>query len=291
MRNKQFEAYRTIVEDGKETILAFENEKIKIQCKSNFPMIYCGFVSPSGKRFSFTELSVHDGQCVHEIKAKKSDNGEWKCHIGSKAARLESIKKIQVRVVNQLAAVHPNVSTEIGKSATLSCATTAGYVPLSYCRFEPPSGKSFSIDSSVTAENPILKKYYYPNNRSLDRGDCCVTIHKVKPEDLGLWTCGAGLGDGNEHIDTILLDVDGMYTMSTASTTAVSFGVIIIAVTLSLLGYLAWKKRVLLGAAPQPEIVEMEEVQPPRQIPSVVVQSPSSAGGAESPLMSSTHSD
>lgn len=45
-------AYRIFEIDGKETILASENENISIQCKSDYPMTYCGFVHPSGKRFS-----------------------------------------------------------------------------------------------------------------------------------------------------------------------------------------------------------------------------------------------
>ncbi|CAG4940331.1 unnamed protein product [Colias eurytheme] len=288
-------AYRTFDVDGEETILAFENEKIKIQCKSDFPMIYCGFVNPRGARFSFTDLGVHAGRCVHEIKAKKTDSGEWKCHIGRKTERLETIKRIQVRVVKQLAAVKPNITTKYGKSITLSCATTGGFIPLSYCRFEPPNGKSFSIDPTVTEANPILGKYYFPSNSSLDRGDCCVTIRKVKAEDVGLWTCGAGMEDGNEHTDIIRVEIEGMYAMSTASATGVTIGGIIIAATMGLLGYVAWKKWRLLGVTQQePEAMEMEHraetpsPRPFRAVPGIVVQSPSTPGS--SPLMSSTRS-
>lgn len=66
--------------------------------------------------------------------------------------RLETIKKIQVRIVNEVAAIVPNVTAKLGKPITLSCATTKGLMPLSYCRFEPPNGKSFNIDSAVTAD-------------------------------------------------------------------------------------------------------------------------------------------
>ncbi|CAH0717325.1 unnamed protein product, partial [Brenthis ino] len=292
-------AFRIFNIDGKETILASENENISIQCKSDFPMTYCGFVHPSGKRFSFTDRAVNDGKCVQKINATKADNGEWRCHIGRKTVRLEIIKKIQVRIVNDLAAIVPDVSVKLGKPVTLSCATTKGYTPLSYCRFEPPNGNSFNIDSSVTAKEPILKKYYFPSNSSLDRGDCAVTISNVKYEDVGMWTCGVGLDDGNEHIDVIKLEVEGMYTMSTASVTGVTFGGVLIAVALASLGYIAWKKRRILGGAPaEPEVIEIQEMgqQPrlgsPRQgrsIPSLVVQSPSDPGEpGSSPLMSRT---
>ncbi|VVD04641.1 unnamed protein product, partial [Leptidea sinapis] len=249
---------RVFETNGTETILAFENEVVKIICKSDFPMRYCGFVDPNGNRFSFTDLAVHDGQCVHEIKATATDGGEWRCHIGRKTQRIEIIKKIQVRIVNQLAAIQPNVTTKLGKTVTLFCATTGGYKPLSYCR-------------------PLLKKYYFPLNRSLDRGDCAVTIYSVKEEDAGLWTCGAGMDDGNEHIDSIDLDIAGLYTMSTASATGVTLGGIIIAVTLGLLGYVAWKRYRLLGVIPpDPQGIELEERQlpysptAPRAVPAVL---------------------
>ncbi|XP_072942064.1 uncharacterized protein [Epargyreus clarus] len=282
--------------DGTETILAFENENIKIQCKTDVPMTYCGFLHPKGKRFSFTDRDVNDGQCTIKIKVSKNDDGEWKCHIGRQTVRVETIKKIRVRVVNQVAAIHPNITAVHGKPVTIHCATTNGFVPISYCRFEPPKGSPFNIDSAVTPKNPILGKYFYPQNRSLDRGDCAVTIRKVKYDDVGIWTCGAGLDDGKEYTDVIRIDVEGLYTMSTASATGITFGGILIAIALVILGVMAWKKRAVLGGRrqppPQPEVIEIQELgqrqrsrspEPGRMVPSVVVQSPSEPGA--SPLI------
>ncbi|XP_041972835.1 uncharacterized protein LOC121728675 [Aricia agestis] len=277
-------ALRVFNFDGDETILAFENENIKIECKSDLPINYCGFVNPSGNRSSFTESSVNDGKCIHKIRAKPTDSGEWKCHIGLKSVRLEIIKKIKVRIVDQLAAIQPNITVKHNKPVTISCATTKGYIPLSYCRFEPPNGQSFSIDSTVNASNAILGKYYFPANRSLDRGDCAVTLAKAKYEDGGLWTCGAGF-DGKEGVDVIMLEVEGMYAMSTASATGVTFAVVLIVGSLVALGYLAWKRRRVLAGVPQ-ESVEIHELERPAQvIPTVSVQSPSEP--SSSPLLPS----
>ena len=85
--------------------------------------------------------------------------------------------------------------------------------------------------------------------------------------------------------------------MTTASTTGVTFGGILIAVALGSLGYIAWKKRRLLrGAPPEPEAIEVQDLGPqprsgsPRQgrsVPTLVVQSPSDSGEpGTSPLMS-----
>ncbi|XP_023952269.2 uncharacterized protein LOC112056139 [Bicyclus anynana] len=294
-------AFRIFDIDGKETILASENENISIQCKSDYPMTYCGFVHPSGKRFSFTDRAVNDGKCVKKVKATKLDSGEWGCHIGRKSVRLETIKKIDVRIVNEVAALEPNITAKLGRPVTIACATTKGLIPLSYCRFEPPNGKSFNIDSTVTEKVSILGKYYYPSNASLDRGDCAVTIAKVKYEDVGVWTCGAGLDDGQEHIDVIKLEVEGMYKMSTASATGVTLGGILIAVALGSLGYIAWKKRRFLGGTPpEPEVIEIQDIPRPssaspspraQRVPAIVVQSPSTPGEpGMSPLMARSQS-
>lgn len=88
-----------------------------------------------------------------------------------------------------------------------------------------------------------------------------------------------------------------MYSMSTASTTGVTFGGILIAIALGTLGYIAWKKRSLLRGAPaEPEAIEVQDLgqqqrsgspRQTRSVPALVVQSPSDPGEpGSSPLMS-----
>ncbi|XP_026746427.1 uncharacterized protein LOC113507691 [Trichoplusia ni] len=295
----RIEAFRVFDVDGAETILASENENINIECKTDMPMAYCGFIHPTGKRYSFSGSTLNAGHCAIKIKASKNDSGVWRCHIGTQETGLEIMQSIEVRVVTKMAALKQNVTAIHGKPITLSCATTK-LTPMSYCRFEPPTGQPFSINSGVTAANPILGRYYFPSNKSLDRGDCAVTIRKVKYEDVGSWTCGAGLEDGKEYIDFIKLDVEGLYTMSTASATGITFGAIGIGAILAVLGFVAWKKRRFLGAvrpdAEETEGHEMEQLperrtpqrtpQPGRSVPQVTVETPSDP--SQSPLMSRT---
>lgn len=83
--------------------------------------------------------------------------------------------------------------------------------------------------------------------------------------------------------------------MSRASTAGITFGGILIAVTLGSLGYIVWKKRRFLGhrsaAQEEIEIGDMSQQrssspQPGRSVPMVVVQSPSDPGEpGSSPLM------
>lgn len=101
----------------------------------------------------FSGSSLDAGQCSYKTKASLDDSGKWRCHIGRKGSTgLEIMQVINVRVVKQLAAIQKNVTTVHGKEITLSCATVKGLTPLRYCRFEPPTGKPFSINSDVTRE-------------------------------------------------------------------------------------------------------------------------------------------
>ncbi|KAJ0179222.1 hypothetical protein K1T71_004934 [Dendrolimus kikuchii] len=293
---KSISAYRIFEIDGVKTILALENETISVECKADIYMAYCGFVHPSGKRFS--GLDQNTGRCLIKINATNADSGLWKCHIGGTSIGLEIMQVINVRIVNHVAAVQKNVTGRHGKPVTLACTTAKGFTPIRYCRFEPPNGVPFSINPDITDMNAILNRYYYPRNMSLDRGDCAVTIRKLKYEDVGLWTCGAGLDDRKEHTDVISLEVEGFYTMSKASATGIASGVIGSLIFLSALGFIVWKKRRFLGSVTipreTPELVEEHELerlsgdisaQPHSSLrseglPRIVVQSPSPASGS-----------
>lgn len=47
-----FVAFRVFQVKGVETMLALEGEELKIQCKADTAMAYCGFIHPTGKRYS-----------------------------------------------------------------------------------------------------------------------------------------------------------------------------------------------------------------------------------------------
>ncbi|XP_031763532.2 uncharacterized protein LOC113510999 [Galleria mellonella] len=246
-------AYRTFDVDGVETILALENETINIECKTDGPLSYCGFVHPTGKRYSFKSQELHLGRCFNKVNVTKQDIGEWTCHLGKSAIGVETTRKIIVRIVNRVAAIKQNVTTNPGRTVNLECAVIEGMRSLEYCRFESPNGIAFNIDSVMNYSNRILDKYFYPRNRSLDRGDCVVTISNVKYEDAGSWICGAELDDGKEYIDVITLKIE--QPMSDLVT-----GVITFAVILCLIGIFAWRKRIF-SKSPSLEQIEMEDME------------------------------
>ncbi|CAG9135315.1 unnamed protein product [Plutella xylostella] len=180
------DAYTKLQVNGVRTILALENETISVECSS-----------------------LIAGRCEVKINATKADAGEWHCHIGTSTVGLESKQKIVVRIVDKLAAVEPNLTVVHARPATLLCVSAQTLTPLSYCRFEPPSGSPFSISPEVTEDKAILGRYYFPANRSLDGGACAVRLRRVRHDDRGAWTCAAGLDDGNEYVDVIHLEVQG----------------------------------------------------------------------------------
>lgn len=285
------QGYRHFIDletDGVETIFATENENVNIECKTDVPMAYCGFVHPSGKRYSFSGTTLSAGHCFKNITVTPEDDGEWRCHSGGHETGVEIIKTIELRVVNEVTALWKNVTVLHAKSVSLVCLTTKRLTPLSYCRFEPPKGRPFNIAEDVTPDNAILGRFYFPTNMSLDRGDCAVTINNVKYDDYGTWTCGAGLDDGNEHTDTINLKVKGIYTMSFAAAAGITIVCIVI---IALIGFLAWKRREFLGSTPRPTPEPAHELEPLQghsarrgdvDVPEVRVVPPSEASSSQS---------
>lgn len=95
--------------------------------------------------------TLNAGRCFTKIEATKNVSGEWQCHIGTRPSGVEIRHNIQVRVATQLAAVQQNIKVLHGDSMTIACVATKGLVSLSYCRFEPPAGEPFNINSDVTS--------------------------------------------------------------------------------------------------------------------------------------------
>lgn len=48
---------------------------------------------------------------------------------------------------------------------------------------------------ALTFYSAILDRFYFTPERSLDYGDCSLTINPVYEEDFGEWTCAALLHD------------------------------------------------------------------------------------------------
>ncbi|XP_035431163.2 uncharacterized protein LOC118263341 isoform X2 [Spodoptera frugiperda] len=264
---------RRFYKKGKETVLALEGEQFDMECKAEVRLTYCAFHHPSGKRFSVASATLKGGFCSMKVTTTKMDNGLWICHLGTHPSGLERVQPIEVRVVDQVAAVWKNISIVHNSIGTVNCATTKGMVPLTYCRFEPPNGPPFSINSDITRENAILGRYFFPKNKSLDRGDCAVTIIHARDEDIGQWTCGASLDDGKEYTDTVYVDVE-------ASVAPYLFGVFGVLLGVVIIGVIVWRRQLCLGTIRPNEEGDAHELQAlpgpsrARSLPRLTIESP-----------------
>ncbi|XP_022829105.1 uncharacterized protein LOC111358275 isoform X1 [Spodoptera litura] len=264
---------------GRETVLVLEGESFDLECKADVGLSYCGFRNPMGQRFSVAESTLKAGYCSLKVKTTKTDNGLWICHMGTHVTGLEKVKLIEVRVVDPVAAVWKNISLLHHSLGLVSCASIRGMKPLTYCRFEPPNGPPFSINADITKDNPIQGKYFFPRNKSLDRGDCAVNILFTSEEDMGLWTCGASLEDGKEYTDTVYVYVHGFYKITTASVAPYLLGLLGFLLVVVVIGMVVWRRQLCVKIRPNEEgdVHEMQALPGPSRtlsLPRLVVESP-----------------
>ncbi|KAL0839668.1 hypothetical protein ABMA28_016329 [Loxostege sticticalis] len=208
------------MEEDVETVFVQEDRSFTVRCHAKVSLSYCWFLHPNGSQFSPVPLvnedqlfwyagqSLQTGDCgITFSHANISDAGTWVCHMGANdQPGIELTDRVQVRVTGPLAANKKEIGVGVGQNVTLYCHTSNGNRPLDYCRFLSPNFLGINLDSSVTRERAILDRFYFTPGRSLDYGDCSLTIIAVQPEDIGTWTCAAMINtDALESKDTMEL--------------------------------------------------------------------------------------
>uniref|UniRef100_A0A2H1W9G8 SFRICE_018113 n=1 Tax=Spodoptera frugiperda TaxID=7108 RepID=A0A2H1W9G8_SPOFR len=192
------------------TVFVEENTSLTLTCRADASLQYCWFQHPNGSQYTpverqvqgeqafwYTGENLQSGDCgITFAHVSEIDSGIWTCHMGYKyQLGVEVTQDMEVRVTGSLAANKQEVQTEIGGATTLYCHTSNGPRPLDYCRFLSPKFIGMNLDSSVTAENAILNRYYFTPGRLLSHGDCSLTIDPVTADDLGHWFCAGLLHD------------------------------------------------------------------------------------------------
>ncbi|CAB3228488.1 unnamed protein product [Arctia plantaginis] len=206
-------------EDERRVLLVQRDSSLIIMCRAEVSLAYCWFQHPNGSQFTpverqaeeqrnfwYTGESLQTGDCgINFAHVTEDDAGEWICHMGPRhQLGVEVTDNVLVRVTGPLAANKQEVDATNGGQVTLHCQTANGPRPLDYCRFLTPKSVGISIDSSVTQENAVLGRFYFTPERSLNYGDCSLTINPVRSEDIGQWTCAALVHDDTqESRDTI----------------------------------------------------------------------------------------
>ncbi|XP_028177430.1 uncharacterized protein LOC114365140 [Ostrinia furnacalis] len=244
------------------TVFVQEDRSFTVTCRAEQSLSYCWFLHPNGTQFSavplldenqpfwYTGESLQTGDCgITFSHASESDSGDWVCHMGVTDQRgIELTDRVIVRVTGPLAANKKEIGVQVGYNATLYCHTSNGNRPLDYCRFLSPNYVGISIDSTVTSDAAILGRYYFTPGRSLDYGDCSLTISSVESEDIGAWTCAALINtDTLESKDDMTLFVDE--TIQTPRTLSqagiVGMAVAALALVVLLAGVIWYKKGTL----------------------------------------------
>ncbi|XP_075973028.1 uncharacterized protein LOC142974507 [Anticarsia gemmatalis] len=237
--------------DDVRTLFVEKDSPFTIMCRAEASLAYCWFQHPNGSQFTpverqdgderdfrYTGDSLQIGDCgITFAHVTDEDVGVWTCHMGPRnQLGVEETDRVNVKVTGPLAANNKEVAVNDGGAAILYCHTSNGRRPLDYCRFLSPNNVGFSIDSSVKEENAILGRFYFTPERSLDCGDCSLTISSVLDEDIGEWTCAGLLHDNTaESKDTLVLYANSKrrQPLSTASIAGMSVGLIVLACVLA----------------------------------------------------------
>ncbi|XP_045533987.1 uncharacterized protein LOC106708522 [Papilio machaon] len=231
------------------TIFVQKNMTFTIMCRASISLSYCWFQHPNGTQYTPGRLETDDqlfwytgenlqvGDCgISFAHVTSEDAGKWTCHMGPREQLgVEIIDSVFLRVTGPLAANKKEVVANIGGSATLFCHTANGNRPLEYCRFLSPTFVGIRVDQSVSESSAILNRYYFTPNRSLDYGDCSLTINPVYEEDIGEWTCAALINEeileSRDHI-TVYASVASA-PQFTAGIVGMSVGVVLLLVALA----------------------------------------------------------
>ncbi|XP_063530790.1 uncharacterized protein LOC134741826 [Cydia strobilella] len=235
--------------EGADLILAKAGETIDVVCDKDVPLIRCGFSHPNGTKVLFVDVVPGTPSCKFTTNATTSEIGIWTCHLWTPTAPEEEITKtVEVRVAHKFAALDKEVGVKKGDRVTLSCVSSEGMIPLNECYFTSPEQRRIHMDDKITEENLDFKKFFYPPNLSVHRGDCSITLQSTELTDQGIWACTGWLEFENRaYTDYIHLSVLDVAEATSIDTRAFSVSIAtFIGVTVALLVFLAlicWKER------------------------------------------------
>ncbi|KPJ01911.1 hypothetical protein RR46_05120 [Papilio xuthus] len=238
------------------TIFVQNNMTFTIMCRATISLSYCWFQHPNGTQYTpgrlesenqlfwYTGENFQVGDCgISFAHVTPEDAGKWTCHMGPREQLgVEIMDSVLIRVTGPLAANKKEVVAQIGGSATLFCHTANGNRPLDYCRFLSPTFVGIRVDQTVNESSAILNRYYFTPNRSLDYGDCSLTINPVHEDDIGEWTCAALISEEileSRDSITVYASVESA-TRFTAGIIGMSVGVVVL--LMALVGVL-WYRR------------------------------------------------
>ncbi|XP_077290449.1 uncharacterized protein LOC143914207 [Arctopsyche grandis] len=173
-----------------EAVNATVNSPFQMMCSYSLPISYCWFKSPNGTIISILPGTVNDnytyagnglktGQCGILIKnPSKSDDGIWKCNVGTEDTK-DLSTDIKVKIYKTpLAAENKNYILSIEKK--IACKTF-DKTSLEYCRFIRPDGQGINANTN--------SNQYSDNGTNLEDGVCNLILSSPSTVDIGTWLC------------------------------------------------------------------------------------------------------
>ncbi|KAK2584481.1 hypothetical protein KPH14_006856 [Odynerus spinipes] len=243
------------------------NDDFTIKCGVDTALHYCWLRSPNGTTYSiamdknslspttllYTGLGFELGECGAIIQNAVDDyEGTWTCYMGIKN-QSEIEATLTVNVADNYILAEETTMTFDGKSnPTLFCQLLPHLNKnIEYCRWIRPDGHGIYGNA----------KHRYMSEMFDGRCGLVILGNELQEEDVGRWTCVAGLsGKTIEEVSTTI-DVN-MPSMPIATLVGIIIGACaLFAVTASILILVNLRKRRLAAAPPKnPPPYNAEEV-------------------------------
>uniref|UniRef100_A0A182Y2W1 Uncharacterized protein n=1 Tax=Anopheles stephensi TaxID=30069 RepID=A0A182Y2W1_ANOST len=280
---------------GQDRIVLAQNESMAtLLCNANKPIDYCWFRGPHGQFYPLSEsltaernagkywysgISLAMGECsitfAHLLDTEHA--GQWHCYVGNgHVSALEVSATFPVHISRtQMIAASDRVEASLAFPALLECDSIPRGTPLQYCRFITPAGQAFSLNENITADRPVLGRFYSNPNHNLAKGSCALVIASVRAEDFGEWICAGKIeGHPMEHIYGVVLhnrdDIAPMpdggpepvgQTLSAASISGMVIGAVAVVGGAVAIGYWQFRKRLHRQAVAVNEEIQMSAVE------------------------------
>ncbi|XP_076643118.1 uncharacterized protein LOC143353571 isoform X2 [Halictus rubicundus] len=227
-------------------VFAKQDDSYQIKCTADAPLSYCWFRSPNGTAYSVSRSKARtpfslpyvgsglpSGDCTAEIShASFTDHGEWTCNVGVVNGP-EKHQLVTVHVAESYVIPEPaKLMATWTDNITLSCKILPNVTDkaVHYCRWIRPDG--YGIYNGVS--------HRYMTNTNNTRCELIIRGGSHRIEDLGNWTCVAGLLMANSTIEesqaTVIVHLKSIrYQTLIGVTVVLSITLMIILCVLSLI--------------------------------------------------------
>lgn len=123
-----------------------------VDCVVPYFSDYCHIVAPNGTQYEpDTNFLISSSLCMLNVKyATATDNGTWSCSIAQSNGIPDEIITVDISVID-VKMLYADAEAIEDQEVELICNTNG--IPMTYCRFVDPSGKTYTLRHSNTTNN------------------------------------------------------------------------------------------------------------------------------------------